>query len=308
MVKAIRSFPNGSAGGSRWPLTAAPKGLDWSLGTEWGLALLRALTSLTNIILQGKIPRAVHSIFFGAFLVALEKKDGGVRPIAVGCTLRRLATKTAGSHIMEAMGALLAPRQLGYGTPHGAEAAVFAARLFLDNIQPKEVILKLDFKNAFNTIRRDKMMKAVSTLAPELTPFVYCAYSEPSILFWGEQTLMSREGVQQGDLLGPLLFCPTIHELISQLESDLCMFYLDDGTLGGNPEVVLRDLQLVEQGGAEVGLSLNHKKSEVISRDPMAKETLLLAAPDLSVTDLDSASLLGPPIGDIRCVDLAIQE
>ena len=72
--------------------------------------------------------------------------------------------------------------------------------------------------------------------------------------------------------------------------------------------MVLRDLQLVEQGGAELGLSLNHKKSEVISRDPMARETLLSAAPDLSVTDPDSASLLGSPIGDIRCVDLAIQE
>ena len=114
--------------------------------------------------------------------------------------------------------------------------------------------------------------------------------------------------MQQGDPLGPLLFCFTIHELISQLESDLCMFYLDDGTLGGNPEVVLQDLQLVEQGGAELGLSLNHKKSEVISREPMARETLLLAAPDLSVTDPDSASFLGSPIGDIRCINLAIQE
>ena len=156
-----------------------------------GPTLLRALTSLIDIILQGKIPRAVCPYFFGASLVALEKKDGGMRPIAVGCTLRR------------AFGALLAPRQLGYGTPHGAEAAVHAARLFLDNLQPNEVILKLDFKNAFNTIRRDKMLKAVRSLAPDLAPFVYSAYSEPSILFWGEQTLLSREGVQQGDPLGP---------------------------------------------------------------------------------------------------------
>ena len=56
---------------------------------------------------------------------------------------------------------------------------------------------------------------------------------------------MSREGVQQGDPLGPLFFCLTIHELTIQLESDLCMFYLDDGTLGGSPDEVLRDLRLV---------------------------------------------------------------
>ena len=179
------------------------------------------------------VPRTVCPYFFGASLVALEKKDGGVRPIAVGCTLRRLAAKTSSNHIMNAMGALLAPRQLGYGTPHGAEAVVHAARLYLDNLQPNEVILKLDFKNAFNTIRRDKMLKSVRSLAPELAPFVYSAYREPSNLFWGEQTLMSREGVQQGDPLDPLLFCLTIHELTIQLEANLCMFYLDDGTLVG---------------------------------------------------------------------------
>ena len=76
------------------------------------------------------------------------------------------------------------------------------------------------------------MLQAVTFLAPELSIFVYSAYSEPSILFWGKETLMSSEEVQQGDPLGPLLFCLTIHELTSQLESDLCMFYLDDGTRG----------------------------------------------------------------------------
>ena len=50
--------------------------------------------------------------FFGATLTALNKKDGGVRPIAVGCTLRRLVAKCAGARIMTAMGAHLAPHQL----------------------------------------------------------------------------------------------------------------------------------------------------------------------------------------------------
>ena len=93
-----------------------------------------------------------------------------MRPIAVRCTIRRLAAKTAGSHIMETMGLLLAPHQLGYGTPQGAEEAVHAARLFLENLQPSEVILKLDFKNTFNSIWHDKMMNAVRSLMPELTP------------------------------------------------------------------------------------------------------------------------------------------
>ena len=42
------------------------------------------------------MPAQVRPLFFGASLVALEKKTGGVRPIAVGCSLRRLVAKIAG--------------------------------------------------------------------------------------------------------------------------------------------------------------------------------------------------------------------
>ena len=156
------------------------------------------------------------------------------------------------------MRALLASCQLGYGTPQGTEAAVHAACLYLNNLQPSQMILKLDFGNAFNRICYDKMLCAVGDLAPELAPFVFSAYSEPSSPFWGDTSLLLSERVQQGDPVGPLLFCLTIHKLVYQLGCELCLFYLDDETLGGNPEQVLQDLRLVEQGGKELGLSLNH--------------------------------------------------
>ena len=49
-----------------------------------------------------------------------------------------------------------------------------------------------------------------------------------------DRTLQSAEGVQQGDPLGPLLFCLSIQHIVTQLESELALFYLDDGTLGAN--------------------------------------------------------------------------
>ena len=79
---------------------------------------------------------ACPSTFFEAKRVALEKKGDGVRTIAVGCTLCRLATKAAAVHVKGPMRSLLAPRQLGYGTPQGAEAAVHANRMYLDNLPP----------------------------------------------------------------------------------------------------------------------------------------------------------------------------
>ena len=93
--------------------------------------------------------------------MALNKSSGSIRPIVVGCTLRRLVAKCASSFVRDEMGALLAPLQLGYGTTMGAEAAVHATRMYLRNIQPGQLLLKVDFRNAFNCIRRGKLLQSV---------------------------------------------------------------------------------------------------------------------------------------------------
>ena len=133
-----------------------------------------------------------------------------------------------------------------------------AACLYWRNLQHGHVILKLDFKNAFNCIQHDKMLHVVSDLAPVLVSFVYSLYSESS-LFWEENPLLLLESVQQRDTLGPLLFCLTIYKLTSQLESKLRLFDHDDEILGGKAERVLHDLLLIEQGAKELGISLRHK-------------------------------------------------
>ena len=117
-----------------------------------GSALISALARFATLVLQGKIPPTIRPLFFGASLIALAKKDDGVRPIAVGCTLRRLAAKVASLKVRDEMAALLAPHQLGYGVRGGAEAAVHAARLYVRDLEQR-CVLKLDFKNAFNTLR-----------------------------------------------------------------------------------------------------------------------------------------------------------
>ena len=57
--------------------------------------------------------------------------------------------------------------QLGYGVRGGAEAAVHAARKFLQNLEDGHALVKLDFTNAFNSIRR-KMLEAIHDLAPSI--------------------------------------------------------------------------------------------------------------------------------------------
>ena len=306
--QAILSFPNGSAGG---PDGLRPQHLKDLTGTSAGRGgkdLLRALTSLINLVLAGRTPTSIRPFFFGATLIALQKKEGGVRPIAVGNTLRRLAAKCAGFQVAKAMGILLAPLQLGYGTSLGCEAAAHAARTYLHNMELNHLMLKLDFKNAFNCLRRDKMLEAVRECAPALFHFVHSVYERPSSLFFGSHIIQSAEGVQQGDPLGPLLFCLTIHPLVLRLQSEFRVFYLDDGTLAGNLSDVLQDFHLVESEAANLGLQLNCSKSELICEDTATREFMLSEVPNLQVVDRDQARLLGSHIGSAQAVGECINE
>ena len=63
--------------------------------------------------------------------------------------------KIAGRKVSNEMVQLLAPRQLGFGVSGGAEAAVHAARQYLQGMEQGDAVVKLDFTNAFNSVRRD---------------------------------------------------------------------------------------------------------------------------------------------------------
>ena len=60
---------------------------------EAGPELITALTGFINLVLAGCCPTGVSPVFFGGRLLALSKKSGGVRPIAIGFSLRLLASK-----------------------------------------------------------------------------------------------------------------------------------------------------------------------------------------------------------------------
>ena len=130
---------------------------------------------------------------------------------AIGCTLHRLGGKCACTFFSEDMSSLLSPVQVRFATSMGAEAAVHAEQAYLSKLEEGQL---LDFCNAFNCIRRDEMLLATLDKAPQLFPLALLAYQDSSLLFFGSHIINSSERVQQGDPIGPLLFCLTIHKLI----------------------------------------------------------------------------------------------
>ena len=153
------------------------------------------------------------------------------------------------------------------------------------------------------------MLEAVCDHVPSLFHFVHSAYASPTFLFWQDRIIQSSEGVQQGDPLGPLLFCLSIHKICALLKSELCIFYLNDLTIGGETDVVIEDLKLIEGMATELGLQLNHCKSEVICRDHQSTvSTIISYFPGARVINSINATLLGSPLGDVASISAFIDD
>jgi len=92
------------------------------LGAADNNSLLLAVTDFVSILLEGMVPLPVRGALFGAIVLQVAKKQGGIRPIAVGY-VRRIEDKGLKG------------------------AAVRAARRYLDNmLQRGQLFLKIDFR------------------------------------------------------------------------------------------------------------------------------------------------------------------
>lgn len=113
-------------------------------------------------MLSGMILPEICQIVYGATLCGLTKKNDDIQPIAVGLTFRRLAAKLACKSIGDETGNYLRPKQMGFNTKGGCEAAVHAVRTYLKNHKnSNKILLKIDFTNAFNSVERDIMLHEI---------------------------------------------------------------------------------------------------------------------------------------------------
>ena len=113
--------------------------------------------------------------------MALPKKDGGLRPVAVGETARRLVAKCLCSQVSDAARDRLAPQQVGVALPGGCEAAVHVSRQWFARHagSRQKMFVKLDLSNAFNTLDRQALLHAVHEELPALAPWASWCYRAP---------------------------------------------------------------------------------------------------------------------------------
>ena len=199
---AQKSFCPNSTGGvdGLWPDHL--KDLVAPQTAEAGQRLMKALANISSKLLRGQIPKHTRELF-AANLTALRKKDGDIRPIAVGNVFCRLASKIEAKRVTSELRRQLPPAQLGVDDSGGCEAAASAVRTSVQSLVVPEdnVLVKLDMQNAFNTVRRDHFLEVCSSRAPSILCFASTVYATSSHLVIGNETILSETGIQQGDPL-----------------------------------------------------------------------------------------------------------
>ena len=217
--------------------------------------------------------------FCASRLTCIAKSNGGIRPIAVSEIFYRVLMRSVLHHYGDVC-AGLRRTQFGLNTPGGVEPIMNAVERAVDGSFPCAQITHMDFSNAFNSISRNAIAKAINERYKSLYHLTRWAYCDSTPLLIASQRdgsvcyaeMESREGIRQGDPLGPLLFCAGFREYLDTLEETLgrghtILSYLDD--------VIIISERTADVAGAAVqvsetnsfGLRLNTEKSQSLSRE-----------------------------------------
>lgn len=224
---------------SSFSLDTAPGHSGWSVNllrlAAKSPTFVRFLYTLTAAIAAGTATG--RSLLCAARLTPLLKSDNGIRPVAVGELFYRLAMKAI--FMANFRKDFLSANQFGVGSKGGVEPIIQAVQQAAEgNPQyPFSHLYALDSVNAFNSLKRRGLAAAVRKHAPTLIRTAAWAhdFSAPLLVRSGTtvETILSSEGVRQGDPMSTLWFSLAIRDTVDSLQSllgheYLVLAYLDD--------------------------------------------------------------------------------
>ena len=203
--------------------TAGPSGLDVSSWKRLCYSFNQASNDLCEAVAQLCRRLCTEFVDPGGIeapvscrLIALDKCPG-IRPIGVGECLRRLVGRAVIQCIKTDLLCAIGNQQLCTSHIAGCEAAFHTLTNVLNN-DDCEAILFIDASNAFNSINCQVTMQNIQRIFPLLAPIIINIYRMPSNLFIEGESIMSCEGVTQGDPLPMAFYALATIPLIEKLK------------------------------------------------------------------------------------------
>lgn len=202
VLSCIRSFPPGSSGGYSGLMASHLQGPE----SPGFLLVAQHIARIASDFAWGRFGAESASTLAGARLIAIGKTGGGVRPIAIGELFRRIAGKLLVQRYQPDASRILLPHQIGVGVRSAAEGLIHKVDSWMQRAPPDHGLLQLDFSNAYNTLSRTQMLKAVATHCPLFYHYADACYGNAATLFGPGFTVEGEQGIHQGCPCGPLFF------------------------------------------------------------------------------------------------------
>ena len=234
---------------------------------------VKGLAHLVLDIINGQFRKEARRALLGSILVALPKPNGKVQPIAMGETFYKLAGAYAMRLVNKEVRSALGPNQYAM-QPGGSESAVQTILATL-SLQPMWSALAVDVSNAFNSRDRGQILGKLYSIESLqlLWRLADWAYGSPSHLWISEDgvitdTLLSTQGVKQGDPLASFLFSLSLVDIYADAikNSDVVLVAVqDDVCLLGDPSRVITAYRTLAWRLTHSGLTLVPSKSVALT-------------------------------------------
>ena len=154
------------------------------------------------------------------------EKVGNYRGISLSAVIAKIINKMLLNRIQPYIDPLLRPNQNGFKSGRSTMAHILALRRLIEGIKSydlKSVIIFVDFKKAFDSIDRGKMLKMLAAYGiPSIITNAIALFYENTeariITIDGETEFFKiSKGVLQGDTLAPFLFIITLDYIMRQV-------------------------------------------------------------------------------------------
>lgn len=265
------------------------------------LPLATLISAIANGVFDTPLLRPLVTT---ALLVPLRKPDGGIRPIGITEAFTRLAGSLLVAAYRSELRGLQTDRDVGHGVAGGPEVVAHAVQAWT-SAHPDHVVAKIDFRNAFNELRRFKSRELIARI-PGLVPYYNTLYASPSeVMYRPHGSLVAAfvianvEGNIQGDpLSAPLFSCAVssaLRDIRAAFPECLILSYLDDITVLGPLSQVVEIFRAIGDAfSAQLGLSLRADKSWLLS---LSSDPALLAAVQAAAAAL-GCRMAGPSVAE----------
>jgi hypothetical protein len=254
-------------------------------------ASTRKLAVIIYKIATGQVDEVFANVIRSCRLVLLNKKPVGQRPISIGHTLRRVAGRFLMRKLKPAAILNFGPEQMASGSSNGTTKIAMVVQTLLER-HKDFVLLKLDAANAFNSINRKKVIQRTVMAFPLTYNYIKTMYGGDAYLRVCrakdiDTYIKSKEGTQQGDPLGMLMYIsglkPVHRKAIehmmclrkiwkknhrNKLEPDnwVILAYADDIFIVAPPEIAVRSYMHLDFNlDQDLDAKFNFKKLEAVT-------------------------------------------